>query len=266
MTSWLILKGTSSEEATPLHYTAPHHTTTTIYQFHYPLSSKPPFHTTHIPHSCTLPSPELRTTPPKPSEPHMPAHRIPSHQSCTEPPLCTPAPSGPPYHPAPPRTAPHRPAHTAHMYTAPVTFRSHAVPRASPGASCCGLRLPGSPRRHTTRAAASGHDGRLWAAPDVSHNLRPERKAPGGTRHVPQPQAATGSFGTCRVLPGASCHGLRLRHASRAARSLPVWPEAVARIECHPEPPHASRAARSLPVWPKAMGRVACHPEPPGTA
>ena len=183
MTSWLILKGTSSEP--PHHRTAPYH--------NYCLSIPPTtVLKTTVPHHLCPPqprtvAPEPRTAPPKPPEPRTPAHRTPSHRSRTEPPVRTPAPPHPrnaPHRPAPPRTHRHTPRARVHR---PVAFWSRALPAASPGASCCGLRPPGSPGRLPTRRAASGHDGRLRAAPDACRGLRPRREAPRGARRVPRP-------------------------------------------------------------------------------
>ena len=131
--------------------------------------------TTHVPHSRALP-------PPSGAPPPL------SLRSCARPHTTPRATRAVP--PPDPCTAPHRPAHAAtppaRVCSALVVFWGCAPPRALPGASCCGLRQPGSPRRRATRAAASGHAGKPRAARDACGGLRPRREAPGSARRVPK--------------------------------------------------------------------------------
>ena len=119
---------------------------------------------------------------------------------------------------------------------APARARCVRRPQATPGGS----------RRRATHPAASGHTGRLQAARNTCRGLRPQRETPGGARRVPRPQATMGGSGQHATHPKASGRCLRLRHALRAARSLLL------------------RAARSLPSWPEATARVVRHTGLPG--
>ena len=110
-------------------------------------------------------TPELRTAPLKPLEPRTLAHCTPSYQSRTEPPVYTPAPSGPLHHPAPPRTRRHTPrVRVYHPCRVPESRAAQNLARSL-------LLWPEATRKpQVTR--------------DASHGLRSRREAPDSTRCV----------------------------------------------------------------------------------